>query len=94
MRVRGGYTRLNKLKAARLLLKDNGLQWSTYFVASYVLENTVDLLHNRMRALERCHNLPGSNSVGLNYEKWQSWGKDGQFNLRHHGPARRDDHGF
>jgi len=73
MRVRGSYTRLNKLKAARLLLKDNGLQWSTYFLASYVLENTIDLLHNRMRALERCHNLPGSNSVGLNYEKWQSW---------------------
>lgn len=73
IKVRGGYEKLDAFSTARLMARDNGWLWTFVFAVEYFLEGAVGRITRWRIGYEEARGLPGSNSVALNFEKWDNW---------------------
>lgn len=65
--------KLGRIGWARLLVIENGLQWTAYAGLLKALKEAIRIVQGRMATLEQHRGLEGRNSVAVNYETWQRW---------------------
>lgn len=62
-----------KLRAIRLVLRQNGLRWSLAFAAYYIASTVAHRAFWQMDRIRRQTGVPGLNSLELNKTIWQAW---------------------
>jgi hypothetical protein len=62
-----------KLRVARMALRENGLRWCFVLLLYYAASTAADRAFRAMDRLRRSRNLPGLNSATLNKEIWDAW---------------------
>ena len=63
----------SKLRAASLILRENGVIWTTYLSLYYGMSAVAEWAHERMTDRRLRKGLPGLNSISLNREIWRTW---------------------
>jgi SAM-dependent methyltransferase len=62
-----------KLRVARLAVRENGFRWCFVLLVYYAASAAANRAFNAMDRLRRSKNLPGLNSATLNKEIWEAW---------------------
>src|SRR5947209_6264611 len=62
-----------KIKQGMIVLRENGLIWTSYLGVYYLGSSLAEAFYNRMHARARRLGLPGTSSASMNREVWNSW---------------------